>query len=450
MLCGSVPSARNKGPTAIPLRQQQAALPVYGSRNELSRLISFYLRCSRKTMICITHRCICGRILWREWAVARVSSATLAAAATLGLSSPIPNKSEYDLGRRNGNDVLEDLDWDVKSRVPYLSAARGDRLLLAWMIRAALVVFVAVTLFKSDGHSQVHGVGTERQATTGIYIPPNEQHPAVALSIYRESNHGVYVSVGTERSFIGAALTGAEALYVIDYDPLAVRFAKVNRALLAASTNRADYARLRLSASQDVWRERSQQLSGEDKETLADPDSWAFWDKRVRKSWSDRFGEFHKQPKHADDPFFGSNYLFDDLLYRHLRRLAKSERIWARVVDLRHEDEVGALCDDLKSKGLRLGVIDTSDVPSADFEGASLAARSITLFSGYAQDDTLFLSTAAAHPPGIHWSYYAFTGGKVRGRDDNTLQRWYEIEMTKISASQQVLALVDDPDAINH
>lgn len=205
-----------------------------------------------------------------------------------------------------------------------------------------------------------------------------------------------------------------------------------------------------MSASQDVWGERSQHLSGEDKETLANPDSWEFWDKRVRNSWSDRFGEFHKRPKHADDPFFGSNYLFDDLLYRHLKRLAKSERIWARLVDLRHEDEVRALCDELKSKGLPLGVIDTSDVPSADFGGASVAARSIILFSRYAQDDTLFLSTAAAHPPGIHWSYYAFTRRKVRGRDDNTLQRWYEIEMTKISASQQLLALVDDPDAIDH
>jgi hypothetical protein len=32
-----------------------------------------------------------------------------------------------------------------------------------------------------------------------------------ALPIYRKSNHGVYVSVGTERAFIGAAITRAEA-----------------------------------------------------------------------------------------------------------------------------------------------------------------------------------------------------------------------------------------------
>ena len=57
------------------------------------------------------------------------------------------------------------------------------------------------------------------------------------------------MSVGTERSFIGAALSGANALFVIDYDPLTIRFANINRALLAASTDRADYLNLRLSAS---------------------------------------------------------------------------------------------------------------------------------------------------------------------------------------------------------
>jgi hypothetical protein len=170
----------------------------------------------------------------------------------------------------------------------------------------------------------------------------------------------------------------------------------------------------------------------------------------VRNSWATGFGHFHIAPQHPDDPFFAANYPFDDRLYRHLSRLAKSEKIWARVVDLRHEDEVRALCDDLKTKAVPLGVVDTSDVPSADFGGAIAAGRYVMLFSQYAQDDTLFLSTAATHPPGINWSYYAFSRGKVRGRDDNTLQRWYEIEMKKISATQQLLALLDDPDAVNH
>jgi hypothetical protein len=302
-----------------------------------------------------------------------------------------------------------------------------------WPTRFSLII-LSVAALTTPCYSQATGPSSERQPTLGIYLPPNEQHPAVAIPIFHMSNHGVYVSVGTERSFIGAALTGAKGLYVIDYDLLAVRFAKVNRALLAASTNRADYVKLRLTASQDVWRQRSQRLTGEDKETLAD--SWAFWDKRVRKSWDTDFGHFHIAPQHPDDPFFGADYLFDDRLYRHLSQLAKSARIWTRLVDLRHEKEVRALCD-------------ASDVPNAEF-GASVAAHYVMLFSLYAEDSTLFLSTAATHPPGINWSYYAFSRGKVSGHDRKTIQRWYEIEMKKIGATRDSLALVDDPDAINH
>jgi hypothetical protein len=293
----------------------------------------------------------------------------------------------------------------------------------------------------------------ERQPSLGVYIPPNEQHPALALPIYRKSNHGVYVSVGTERSFIGAALTEAEALIVIDYDPEAIRFANINRALLAASTDRADYVNLRLRASEEVWRQRSLKLTGEDKETLASPASWMFWDQKVRKNtwaWNSAFQHFNTEPKNPGEPFYASDYLFDGFLYNHLSRLAKSSRIWSRVVDLRRDDEVRAFCDDLKSKHLRLGVIDTSDVPSPSEAGTSVAAQYVMLFSEYAQDDTLFLNTAPARAKGVVWSYFAFTNRTLRGLDQTTLKRWYEIEIKKIADSAEASALLDDPEVSTH
>jgi hypothetical protein len=99
--------------------------------------------------------------------------------------------------------------------------------------------------------------GAGRKPSAGMYVPPNEQHPAVALPIWRQSNHGAYVSVGTERSFMGAAVTRAAALVVIDYDEAIVQFAVINRALLAASRGREDYIMLRLTAPGEVWAERS-------------------------------------------------------------------------------------------------------------------------------------------------------------------------------------------------
>jgi hypothetical protein len=159
---------------------------------------------------------------------------------------------------------------------------------------------------------------------------------------------------------------------------------------------------------------------------------------------------FHTAPKSPSDPFFAANYLFDDRLYNQLSQLAKGSRIWARQLDLRHENEVRSFCEELKSRGLTLGVIDTSDVPNASETGTSVAAQYIKSISQYAPDNAIFLNTAPSGGHGVHWSYFAFSNRRVRGRDANTIKRWYEIEMKKISSTGQLQSLLDDPDATNH
>ena len=47
------------------------------------------------------------------------------------------------------------------------------------------------------------------------FADPNEAHPNTAQALYQASNHGVYLSVGTERSFMGAAYTRAALLCVM-------------------------------------------------------------------------------------------------------------------------------------------------------------------------------------------------------------------------------------------
>lgn len=313
---------------------------------------------------------------------------------------------------------------------------------------------LAIALLASPSHPQTNLPSAEDKPTPGIYIPPNEQHPAIALPILLKSNHGVYISVGSERSFIGAALTRAVALYVIDYDADTIRFANINRALLAASTSREDYLYLRLTAPADTWLKRSRQLTGDDKAILANPASWSFWLQTIRKNlsaWDDAFLHFHTQPTKPGDPFFAANYLFDDALYSHLSHLAKTSRIWARVLDLRNENEVRALCLDLKSKALKFGVIDTSDMPNSPSGGRSVVADYVKLFSEYAQPETLFLNTApVGGGHGVKWSYYAFSNKNIRAHDPHVIEHWYEIEMKKINATDQPHAFLDDPDAINH
>ena len=289
-----------------------------------------------------------------------------------------------------------------------------------------------------------------RQPSPGMFVAPNEQHPAVALPIWQKSNHQTYVSVGTERSFMGAAVTRAAALVVVDYDGKIVQFAAINRALLAASEDREDYIFLRLKAPREVWVERAGRVGDEDAKTLRDENSWSFWKEKVRENtgaWSAAFENFNKQPNRADGPFAQTNYLFDDQLYEHLRRLAKEGRIWKRVLDLRDEKMVRKLCEDMRANGMRLGVVDTSNVP--DEAGPEAAGNYVVWFSAWAEADTLFLSTEIAkRPSDTYWSYFAFTGKAVKGRDAETIKRWYVGEIAKLQADPETRALLDDPDVL--
>jgi hypothetical protein len=314
------------------------------------------------------------------------------------------------------------------------------------------VLFLLLALVGAAFCSSVSAQG--REPSPGVYLPPNEQHPAVALPLFVQSNHGTYVSVGTERSFIGAALTNAQALMVIDYDPEVIRFASINRALLAAGTGREDYLNLRLHAGPEIWRERATALSPPDRATLADPRSWDFWEKAVRNNtgaWSSAFEHFHTPPKKPDDAFADADYLFDDVLYLRLRKLARDSHIWARVLDLRHEPEVRALCADLKAKGLKPGVIDTSNVPDASEAGSAAAGQYIHWFSSCSDDDTLFLNTERANRASVsYWSYYAFTNKVLKTHDAATISRWLEIEIKNLKTDPETRALLNDPAAVEH
>ena len=305
-----------------------------------------------------------------------------------------------------------------------------------------------------------------RAMRLGMYVPPNEQHPAVALPIWRKSNHEAYVSVGTERAFMGAAATAARALVVVDYDPEVVRFAEINRALLVASRGREDYLTLRLSASAEDWKARagfvaksetnakkvSVRLSHEDRAILNDAASWTFWEQAVRKNtggWSGAFEHFHRPAERPEDAFAETNYLFDDGLYEHLHRLAQDGMILARILDLRDENAVRKLCADLRAKKWKLGVVDTSNVPDASEAGTIAAGKYVKWFSECAEDSTIFLNTERADRPSVsYWSYFAFAARVVKGRDAATIARWYELEMAKLKVDQQTRAILDDADVV--
>lgn len=171
------------------------------------------------------------------------------------------------------------------------------------------------------------------------FVVPNERNtedlrklitaPSTALA------KGIFVSVGSERAFMAAALARdkVETLVIVDIDPRILFFNRINKALLAVSRNREDYLRLRLEASFESIlarvRETDLTLSPENRAALEDSANWSWWSAQVQKAngWS----EFHNKDS---DVYKGANYLFDDVLFNAISKLAKENRIVVLEADL--------------------------------------------------------------------------------------------------------------------
>jgi hypothetical protein len=109
---------------------------------------------------------------------------------------------------------------------------------------------------------------------------------------------------------------------------------------------------------------------------------------------------------------------------------------------------VVGLCEDMHASGMKLGVVDTSNVPG-EWDGGTLAAGEyLTWFSHEAEANTLFLSTEPVTGHSDLWSYFAFSGHAVSAQSVETLQHWYEKEIAKLRTTPRALALVDDPDVV--
>lgn len=195
----------------------------------------------------------------------------------------------------------------------------------------------------------------------GTFVSPNEQMPSRALPILRRAGPGVYVSVGTERGFIGAALTPkADSLLLLDRDAHVVRYNRVNAALLALAKDRRDYLELRRWASHEDWRARAPGVAPELRALLEDAQLWAWWRKTLREPG---FESLHAPPPPVEGPyaFQGANYLHDDALFARLHAMAKAGRIKAHQLELGDSAALPSLVRALKAGGVQLSVLDISN-----------------------------------------------------------------------------------------
>ncbi|MCA2962218.1 MAG: hypothetical protein IOD12_18345 [Silvanigrellales bacterium] len=254
----------------------------------------------------------------------------------------------------------------------------------------------------------------DRENSNRVYYSPNEQMPAEAQAVFRWAPDKLHVSVGTERGFLGAASAKANALLLLDYEPGAVFFNRLNAELLEASTDRLDYRQLRLTADADEWRRRAK---GEGR-LMGLSGAWDWWTDCVRKSeregchhftffqMSD--GEWKKayerwQTAHPGEktpflqPYAGVNYMNDDELYGRLARLAKAGRIGAYRFDFTETSKWRQVTRELTEKGWRLGTFDFSNTWQPEYVGIERTADIADALLPLATPESAFLVTFLGH-----------------------------------------------------
>jgi hypothetical protein len=208
----------------------------------------------------------------------------------------------------------------------------------------------------------------------GEFIAPNEKNPIDMLSALdgqvadsRES----YIAVGSERGFISAALTKAKILILIDYSSGVVDFNRINIGLLAISKDIEDYRHLRLYAQAGEWQKRAAlflknqaaQLPSQYVRYLLNERNWYLWDKNVRKSESFSKG-LHKKDS---EEFTHANYLFDESLFAHIKKLVNDGQIISERLDLNAVESVNSFFKQLQQKKVQINIFDISNAWWVEF-----------------------------------------------------------------------------------
>lgn len=236
---------------------------------------------------------------------------------------------------------------------------------------------------------------------------PNEMIQREAKEVLSQAPAGVYVGVGTDRAFIGAAISPHTThLLLTDMGANVVLFNRINTALLKLARSRQDYLELRLNPrglGHSLWIDRAYELRDFDEEAralLLNRDCFDFWQKNVVHTQKLDFQAFHfnnevdeLSPVEKSFYFKDANYLYDDQLFAKLQEMALSNRIQSVQINYKDVDAVAQLMTAIRNEGLILSVLDLSNAWEPGYIGFEKMVDVIRLSAESAANKSVLLLT---------------------------------------------------------
>lgn len=194
---------------------------------------------------------------------------------------------------------------------------------------------------------------------------------------------GVYLTVGSERSFRGASMMpNVTYLIQIDVAPDIIRYNLINKELLKAPTLH-EYKRLRWEASFLDWKQFIAKSNEQKIKVKLNQDDYTWWQQEVRDIEGmeypipEQLNRFKSAPFCPNDDisalekkidlgqildFKTGNYLFSETLYQRLHQLAVNNRILTSQINLMDEGQTQKLIHYLKENNLHVSVLDLDNL----------------------------------------------------------------------------------------
>jgi hypothetical protein len=289
------------------------------------------------------------------------------------------------------------------------------------ILRATFFIFIAISfkvkanIFNSSEVSQnIETLISDWKIQQGhiysTFVIPNESDPQNILPLWKNVSNGVYLSVGSERGFIGAAYSNADHLLLIDHESIVVFFNSVNILLLkSAQGDRLEYIRLRSNPDYLIQKIPNLQINDREKIALKFAAQSLMW-RKLTSEFNN--SEFWNPTNEAKGKFTSVRYHLDPIAFKKLSRMAMENRIYTIQQSLTNFYFINLAVSDLIEQQLELSVVDISNAWSYDYIGLKNTQKLLTLLNSVTNKKTQIILTELFYPV---WRYRSSTFEALEG-----------------------------------
>lgn len=196
------------------------------------------------------------------------------------------------------------------------------------------------------------------------FVTPNELSPELFLSTLENAKVGVYLTVGTERSFMGLAMAkNVSHLLVIDYNGYVIMYNQSTRALLIAADSPEEFRKFKFAKDYSTWIIAKEKLAQKGYAQMSKDLSEQHHKNYIYSTFDEHSGEISSEYQRLFNPktaHLSFNYVDNPDSFHRLRHLAMSGHLQFLAGGLQSFSSKYIAA--LQKKRLRISVLDMSNI----------------------------------------------------------------------------------------